>query len=56
MASYNRIDVLKRAAGVLDTTFADFIGIVEFNNDARTYEDLTTLAGAMPEFKEVLGL
>ena len=57
MATYNRIDVLKRAAkAVLDaTTFADFIGIVEFNNYARTYEGLTTLARAMPEFKEVLG-
>ena len=45
-----------KAKAVLDaTTFADFIGIVEFNDYARTYEGLTTLARAMPEFKEVLG-
>ena len=56
MSNYNRIDMLKQAAkAVLDaTTFADFIGIVEFNSYASTYADLTTLARAMPEFKEIL--
>ena len=56
MINYNRIDMLKQAAkAVLDaTTFADFIGIVEFNSYASTYADLTTLARAMPEFKEIL--
>jgi len=56
MSRYNRISMLKQAAkAVLDaTTFADFIGIVEFNSYASTYADLTTLARAMPEFKEIL--
>ena len=56
MASYDRISMLKRAAkAVLDaTTFADFVGVVEFSSIATTYAGLTTLARAMPDFKTTL--
>ena len=36
------------------TTFADFVGVVEFSSIAKTYVGLTTLARAMPDFKATL--
>jgi Mg-chelatase subunit ChlD len=56
MSQYDRISLLKSAAkAVLDaTTFADFVGVVRFGSSADTYAGLTTLARALPDFKEDL--
>jgi len=56
MSQYDRISSLKSAAkAVLDaTTFADFVGVVRFGSSADTYAGLTTLARALPDFKEDL--
>jgi hypothetical protein len=56
MAMYDRIGMLQRAAkAVLDaTTFADFVGIVEYSSTATTPYGLSTLARAMPDFKDEL--
>ena len=53
---YNRLSLLKTAAkAVLDaTTFADFVGVVQFSSDADTFAGLTTRARAMPGFKDEL--
>ena len=56
MQLQNRLSLLKNAAkAVLDaTTFADFVGVVQFDSDADTFAGLTTLARAMPGFKDEL--
>jgi Mg-chelatase subunit ChlD/predicted Ser/Thr protein kinase len=56
MQTNDRISLLKKAAkSVLDaTTFTDFVGVIEFNSYAENYAGLTTLARAMPEFKDDL--
>ena len=54
MVNYDRISSLKTAAKAIlgATTFADFVGVVNFGSDANTYKDLTTLARALPAFKD----
>jgi len=56
MAASNRIGLLKKAvSSVLDTlTHADYVGLVIFNDQASTYEGLSTLATAMPMFRQRL--
>ena len=56
MQMYDRLSLLKTAAKAIlgATTFADFIGVVEFATSADTYAGLTTLARALPGFKDDL--
>ena len=56
MTTAGRIDAMKRAAKkVIDSaTHADYLGIVVFNNEAQTYQGLTTMARALPPFRERL--
>mmetsp|Transcript_19097 Transcript_19097/g.30868 ORF Transcript_19097/g.30868 Transcript_19097/m.30868 type:complete len:174 (-) Transcript_19097:3-524(-) len=53
MTTLDRMGGMKRAAKkVIDSaTHVDYIGIITFNDKASTYQDLTTLARASPQFR-----
>ena len=54
--SHPQIERLRLATNaIIDTlTHVDYIGIIEFNDEAATYHDLTTLAPSLPGFRERL--
>ena len=56
MGQEDRIGRLKDAFRVaMDSlTHTDYVGVIQFNSFARSYEGLTTLAKALPGFRERL--
>eukprot|EP00873_Tetraselmis_striata_P045513 jgi/Tetstr1/465777/TSEL_010401.t2 len=56
MRQNNRLGRLKEAfrAASASLTHTDYVGVIEFNTGAKNYEGLTTLAKALPGFRERL--
>ena len=56
MGQENRIARLKDAFRVaMDSlTHTDYVGVIQFNSFAKSYKGLTTLAKALPGFRERL--
>jgi uncharacterized protein YegL len=55
MRQNNRLDLLKSAATQLvdSLTTADYMGIIQFNSDAKTFNNLNFLAPAAKSFRDV---